>query len=93
MTDRTRVHEIARELGVPVKDVLARLNGQGVMARSGSSTVTGPGVERWLRDSYGLRGEAKPKPNPQPLLRSRRMPLWRHRNSKKDAGNQESSPP
>jgi len=63
MTDRTRVHEIARELGVPVKDVLARLNGQGVMARSGSSTVTGR-VERWLRDSYGLRGEAKPKPKP-----------------------------
>lgn len=60
MTDRARVHELARQLGVPVKDVLARLNGQGVMVRSGSSTVTRQ-VERWLRDSYGLRDEDKPK--------------------------------
>lgn len=59
MNGKARVDELARELRVPVKDVLSRLNAQGVIVRSGSSTVS-VRVARWLRDSYRLRGEVKP---------------------------------
>lgn len=49
--DATPISEIAKDIGVSVKDVLARLKERGVNARSGSSTLTRQ-VERWLRDSY-----------------------------------------
>lgn len=58
MVDRTRVHALAKELGVPIRDVLARLQEQNVIVRSGSSTVSRR-VERWLRDSYRPRTENK----------------------------------
>lgn len=59
MGDEVRVHEFAEEFGVPVNDVLARLNGQGVIVRSGSSTVSRR-VARWLRDSYQRSSDSKP---------------------------------
>ena len=58
MEGQVRIHELAKELGVPVSDVLSRLRDEGVIARSGASTVS-KRVACWLRDSYRIRGEKK----------------------------------
>ncbi|MGA7050991.1 MAG: translation initiation factor IF-2 N-terminal domain-containing protein, partial [Mycobacterium sp.] len=52
MAGKARVHELAKELGVSSKDVLARLNEQGEFVKSASSTVEAP-VARRLRESFG----------------------------------------
>jgi translation initiation factor IF-2 len=49
---KARVHELAKELGVSSKEVLARLNEQGEFVKSASSTVEAP-VARRLRESFG----------------------------------------
>jgi translation initiation factor IF-2 len=49
---KARVHELAKELGVTSKEVLARLGQQGEFVKSASSTVEAP-VARRLRESYG----------------------------------------
>jgi translation initiation factor IF-2 len=49
---KARVHELAKELGVTSKEVLARLGEQGEFVKSASSTVEAP-VARRLRESYG----------------------------------------
>ncbi|WP_421840872.1 translation initiation factor IF-2 [Mycobacterium sp.] len=58
MAGKARVHELAKELGVTSKEVLARLNEQGEFVKSASSTVEAP-VARRLRESFG---GAKPAP-------------------------------
>jgi len=55
---KARVHELAKELGVTSKEVLARLSDQGEFVKSASSTVEAP-VARRLRESFG---GAKPAP-------------------------------
>src|SRR3954454_23560036 len=55
---KARVHELAKELGVTSKEVLARLSEQGEFVKSASSTVEAP-VARRLRQSFG---GAKPAP-------------------------------
>ncbi|WP_172826427.1 translation initiation factor IF-2 N-terminal domain-containing protein, partial [Mycobacterium colombiense] len=52
MAGKARVHELAKELGVTSKEVLARLNDQGEFVKSASSTVEAP-VARRLRESFG----------------------------------------
>ncbi|OMC20865.1 translation initiation factor IF-2, partial [Mycobacterium sp. SP-6446] len=52
MAGKARVHELAKELGVTSKEVLARLNEQGEFVKSASSTVEAP-VARRLRESFG----------------------------------------
>jgi hypothetical protein len=59
MAGKARVHQLAKELGVTSKDILARLNEQGEIVKSASSTLPAP-VARRLRDSYRLRGVEKP---------------------------------
>src|SRR3954467_14049257 len=49
---KARVHELAKELGVTSKQVLARLSDQGEFVKSASSTVEAP-VARRLRESFG----------------------------------------
>jgi translation initiation factor IF-2 len=49
---KARVHELAKELGVSSKEVLARLSDQGEFVKSASSTVEAP-VARRLRESFG----------------------------------------
>jgi len=49
---KARVHELAKELGVSSKEVLARLSEQGEFVKSASSTVEAP-VARRLRESLG----------------------------------------
>jgi translation initiation factor IF-2 len=56
---KARVHELAKELGVTSKEVLARLNEQGEFVKSASSTVEAP-VARRLRESFG---GSKPAPD------------------------------
>ncbi len=63
MAGKARVHELAKELGVTSKEVLARLNEQGEFVKSASSTVEAP-VARRLRESFGggkpaAEGQAK----------------------------------
>ena len=67
---KARVHELAKELGVTSKDVLARLSEQGEFVKSASSTVEAP-VARRLRESYGSKksaGDAPAKPAAKPEL-------------------------
>ena len=51
MAGKARVHELAKELGVTSKDVLAKLNELGEFVKSASSTVEAP-VARRLRESF-----------------------------------------
>ncbi|WP_156744742.1 translation initiation factor IF-2 N-terminal domain-containing protein, partial [Mycobacterium sp. E2238] len=46
MAGKARVHELAKELGVTSKEVLARLNEQGEFVKSASSTVEAPVARR-----------------------------------------------
>ncbi|WP_243635422.1 translation initiation factor IF-2 N-terminal domain-containing protein, partial [Tsukamurella pulmonis] len=64
MAGKARVHELAKELGVTSKEVLARLSEQGEFVKSASSTVEAP-VARRLRESYGTKSDAA-KPGPAP---------------------------
>lgn len=58
MAGKARVHELAKELGVTSKEVLARLSEQGEFVKSASSTVEAP-VARRLRESFGGSKPAK----------------------------------
>jgi len=66
---KARVHELAKELGVTSKEVLAKLKEQGEFVKSASSTVEAP-VARRLRDAFvtkdtksaGKSGGARPAP-------------------------------
>ena len=49
---KVRVHELAKELGVESKTVLATLKDMGEFVKSASSTVEAP-VERRLKEEYG----------------------------------------
>ncbi|WP_431239648.1 translation initiation factor IF-2 [Mycolicibacterium aichiense] len=81
MAGKARVHELAKELGVTSKEVLARLSDQGEFVKSASSTVEAP-VARRLRESFGggkpdkapakatpasAAGNGAPAPKPAPV--------------------------
>ncbi|MDJ0391862.1 translation initiation factor IF-2 [Rhodococcus sp. G-MC3] len=51
MAGKARVHELAKELGVTSKELLARLKEQGEFVKSASSTVEAP-VARRVRESF-----------------------------------------
>ncbi|WP_026316846.1 translation initiation factor IF-2 [Actinokineospora enzanensis] len=69
MAGKARVHELAKELGVTSKDVLAKLKDMGEFVKSASSTVEAP-VARRLRDAYPGKGEKPaPRPGPRPTPR------------------------
>ncbi|MGW0044826.1 translation initiation factor IF-2 [Rhodococcus sp. NPDC003348] len=60
MAGKARVHELAKELGVTSKELLARLKEQGEFVKSASSTVEAP-VARRLRESFpSAKGDAAP---------------------------------
>ncbi|MBY6717720.1 translation initiation factor IF-2 N-terminal domain-containing protein, partial [Rhodococcus sp. BP-110] len=66
MAGKARVHELAKELGVTSKDLLARLKEQGEFVKSASSTVEAP-VARRLRESYpSASGDAAPSTGARP---------------------------
>lgn len=55
MAGKARVHELAKELGVTSKEILARLAADGERIKSASSTIEAP-VARRLRASYDVGG-------------------------------------
>lgn len=63
---KIRVHELAKELGIPAKEVMDRLREQGEFARSASSTVEAPAARR-VRKSFG-RESSPPKVEFQPSI-------------------------
>ncbi|GAA4816105.1 translation initiation factor IF-2 [Tomitella cavernea] len=70
MAGKARVHELAKELGVTSKEVLARLKDQGEFVKSASSTVEAP-VARRLRQSFdtpagGAAADGAVKSGPKP---------------------------
>ncbi|OZM74383.1 translation initiation factor IF-2 [Amycolatopsis antarctica] len=65
MPGKARVHELAKELGVTSKEVLAKLKEQGEFVKSASSTVEAP-VARRLRDAYPGQGGGKSSKKPAP---------------------------
>ncbi|MBD0322914.1 MAG: translation initiation factor IF-2 N-terminal domain-containing protein, partial [Aldersonia sp.] len=61
MAGKARVHELAKELGVTSKELLATLKEQGEFVKSASSTVEAP-VARRLRESFASKA-APAQPN------------------------------
>ena len=75
MAEKARVHELARELGIPAREVLARLKQQGEFVTSASSLVEAP-VARQLRESSGCAAHASlPETGTPPAAPRRRRPL------------------
>ncbi|MFC6012716.1 translation initiation factor IF-2 N-terminal domain-containing protein, partial [Nocardia lasii] len=76
MAGKARVHELAKELGVTSKELLAKLKEQGEFVKSASSTVEAP-VARRLRESLASKSapaaDAKPaaRPGPSPATAAR----------------------
>ncbi|EUA54639.1 translation initiation factor IF-2 family protein [Mycobacterium xenopi 4042] len=68
-----RVHELAKELGVTSKEVLARLSEQGEFVKSASSTVEAP-VARRLRESFGGGKAAAEKAADKAAATAKRLP-------------------
>ena len=64
---KVRVYELAKELGVESKVIVAKLQEMGEFVRSASSTIEPPVVRR-LREEYPAAAAApeKPKPAPKP---------------------------
>ncbi|MGB5016999.1 MAG: translation initiation factor IF-2 N-terminal domain-containing protein, partial [Candidatus Nanopelagicales bacterium] len=56
---KTRVYEVARELGIDSKTAVAKLQELGEFVKSASSTIEPP-VARKLRDAYPDAAEAAP---------------------------------
>lgn len=72
MSGKLRVHELAKQLGVTSKELLAQLKEQGEFVKTASSTVEPPVVKR-MKQLYaskdGQSADAKPgagKPGPKP---------------------------
>ncbi|MCP2280166.1 bacterial translation initiation factor 2 (bIF-2) [Nocardia amikacinitolerans] len=74
MAGKARVHELAKELGVTSKELLATLKEQGEFVKSASSTVEAP-VARRLRESLAAKsapaGDAKSGARPGPASSAR----------------------
>jgi translation initiation factor IF-2 len=84
---KARVHELAKELGVTSKEVLARLNEQGEFVKSASSTVEAP-VARRLRESFG---GSKPAPDRGPAKADKGLEKALDTAIHKAAGNGEAT--
>ncbi|MGI8532693.1 MAG: translation initiation factor IF-2 N-terminal domain-containing protein, partial [Geodermatophilaceae bacterium] len=59
MAGKARVHELAKELGVDSKTVLAKLGELGEYVKSASSTVEAP-VARRLKEAFPAAASAAP---------------------------------
>ncbi|MGQ4597579.1 translation initiation factor IF-2 [Nocardia sp. R6R-6] len=74
MAGKARVHELAKELGVTSKELLATLKEQGEFVKSASSTVEAP-VARRLRESFAAKSApsngTKPGARPGPSSSAR----------------------
>ncbi|MEM6109288.1 translation initiation factor IF-2 [Mycobacterium sp. 050272] len=90
MAGKARVHELAKELGVTSKQVLARLNEQGEFVKSASSTVEAP-VARRLRESFGGGKPASAGAKSAPKSPDRSLDKALDRAIQKPSGNGEAA--
>src|SRR6187200_2970303 len=67
---KPRVHEIAKELGVPSKDLIAKLNQLGEYVKGPSSTLEAP-VVRKAREAFPA---VAPKAAPAPVAKAPSAP-------------------
>nr|WP_123600595.1 translation initiation factor IF-2 [Micromonospora sp. Llam0] len=65
MAGKARVHELAKELGVESKTVLAKLKEMGEFVKSASSTVEAP-VARRLRGAFAAASQSSPSAPARP---------------------------
>src|SRR5690625_5313569 len=70
---KLRVHELAKELGVESKTVLAKLNELGEFVKSASSTVEAP-VVRKLREAIPAQQPAEEKKASKPKAPAKKAP-------------------
>ena len=70
MAGKARVHELAKELGVESKVVLAKLKEMGEFVKSASSTVEAP-VARRLRGALEASNGSAPAPAAAPATSTR----------------------
>lgn len=61
MAGKARVHQLAKELGVTSKQILAELRAAGEFVKSASSTIEGP-VARRLREAHGGKPQQRKVP-------------------------------
>ncbi len=66
MTEKVRVHEIAKELGIASKDVLEKAKKMGLEVKSANSAVTMEQAENIA--NYIINGEPAEKPKPKPRV-------------------------
>ena len=72
---KVRVYELAKELGMESKDVLAKLQEMGEFVRSASSTVEPPVVRKFMEKFPPIKKVEEPaKKAPAKRLRQRRLP-------------------
>lgn len=63
MSDKVRIHEIAKELGIPSKDVVDKVVAIGIDAKTASSSVSMEEAEKIMNFIMsGAQVESKPKP-------------------------------
>jgi translation initiation factor IF-2 len=77
---KARVHELAKDLGVPSKAVLEKLNEMGEFVKSASSTVEAP-VARRLKEEMVAAAPAAPAAKPTtaakaPVVEPAKAPAW-----------------
>ncbi|HZL80962.1 MAG TPA: translation initiation factor IF-2 N-terminal domain-containing protein, partial [Demequina sp.] len=63
---KPRVHEIAKELGIPSKDLIAKLNELGEYVKGPSSTLEGPVVRKAKEAFPAPTTPAVPEPASKP---------------------------
>ena len=75
MSGKLRVHELAKQLGVTSKELLAELKEQGEFVKTASSTVEPPVVKK-MKKIYEEKGGAKPaEAQAKPAAKPARKPL------------------
>jgi translation initiation factor IF-2 len=89
---KARVHELAKELGVTSKEVLARLSEQGEFVKSASSTVEAP-VARRLRESFGGSKPAQEKTAGNGAAAAKGQGVQAARTAPKPTGPKPAPPP
>lgn len=65
MPGKLRVHELAKQLGVTSKELLATLKEKGEFVKTASSTIEPPVVKK-MKEHYGAQESAESKPPAQP---------------------------
>ncbi|MDQ1244645.1 MAG: translation initiation factor, partial [Campylobacterota bacterium] len=63
MTEKVRVHEIAKELGIASKDVVKKASDMGIDIKSANSSVTMQEAENLM--NYIMSGELAQAPKPE----------------------------